>query len=278
MAEAGPRGRARRNRAAAERVTGGGEDVGEEAALRATPVEPAREDAARRPQVLILQEPFTAPGIAAALEQRGYAVCAPPREEDSWAAVRDVARAPMLLVLPVCEEEVEGIRRLRRLQVLAAVPILGVTRERGGPTSLEPLRSLGVVGLVDAQTPLEHLVFRVEQIVRPRRPGRRHERVAVFFPVDVAVPDEPFRVLYATTLSAGGMGLLATRPIEPNTDVDLRFHLLPGSDGLERKGRVVYCHEDPSARGVHRVGLFFYPADAAADQHLATEVERRLRG
>lgn len=252
--------------------------MGEEAALRAIPAEQAREDTARRPEVLILQEPFTVPGIVPALEQKGYAVCAPPRVEDSWAAVRDVERAPTLLVLPVCEEELEGIRRLRRLQVLAGVPILGVTQERGGSTSLEPLRSLGVVGLMDAQTPLENLVFRVEQIVRPRRSGRRYERVAVFFPVEVAVADEPFRVLYANTLSVGGLGLLATRPIEPNTDVNLRFQLRPGGDGFERKGRVVYCHEDPSARGVHRVGLFFYPADEVADRYLATEVERRLRG
>jgi hypothetical protein len=231
----------------------------------------------RRPQVLILQAPFAAEGIQAALEEAGYEVCAPPGELDPWLAVRDLERAPELLLLPVDDEELEGIRRLRRVQALARVPILGVARGCGPAAAFEPLRSLGVVGLVDARTPVEHVVFRVEQIVCPRRSGRRYERAPVFFGVDVAPEGQPSRVLYAATLSVGGLGLLSDEPIEPNTDVSLRFRLSPSVDDLALTGRVVYCHEEPSAPGMYRLGLFFYPLEESVRRRLADEVERRLR-
>jgi hypothetical protein len=245
-------------------------------AARRAPSEAGAERPARRPSVLLLQEPFDAPDVAAALEERGFEVWAPARHDDAWMAVRDVEEPPSLLVAPVSDEELASVRRLRRLRVLFQVPILGVTRGGSRPAALEPLRSLGMVGLVDAGAPLETVLFRVEQIVRPRRLGRRHERVQVFFPVEVAAAGGAFRVHYAGSLSVGGLGLLSHAPIEPNTDLALRFSPDGEPQPLELTGRAVYCHEDPAAPGTYRIGLFFYPMAEACERRLAGAVERRL--
>ena len=228
-------------------------------------------------RLLLLQEPFAEPGLIEALTAEGYDVVAPTRRPDAWQAVRDVEQAPDVVIVPIEPGQEQEIRRLRRLRVLESPPFLGVTREGSGEVSRETLRCLGVAGLVDRAAGLEHLLFRLDQILRPPVATRRHQRVPVFFAVAVRTGSSSWEALYAHTLSQGGMGLVADRPVEVNTDLSLRFEFRPAPEPLEVSARVVYCQALREAAGLHRIGVFFYPMPAEREQCLVEFVERAPR-
>jgi hypothetical protein len=72
------------------------------------------------------------------------------------------------------------------------------------------------------------------------------------------------------------MGVTSERPLDPNTDVRLRFGIEDGSHPLELAGRVVYCRCDADCAPIHEVGLFFVGLDAEDRSRLEGEVARLL--
>jgi len=174
-------------------------------------------------------------------------------------ALRHPCEQPDLVVLPICDRDsVDAIRDLVSDPILQGVPILGVTAASYADVDFLDLRELGVVGLIDQRVSSDHLVFRVNQVVRGLTEKRRFERLRVLLPMDLEAKGRTSRE-YALSLSTGGIGLASGRFLEPNTDVCLSFSPagLEELDGI--KGRVVHTFEVPDSVPRHRLGIVFYP-------------------
>lgn len=194
-------------------------------------------------------------------------------------ALERLVPRPDLLILPIAGNDpagIEAIRDLRSHRAAKDVPILGFMTLDRSAVDLEALRSAGVDGLIDKGWPPEHIVFRVNQIVRRAPEGRAHERAPAFFPVDVEVEGSIFTG-YALDLSVGGMRITSKLPLDPNTDVQVRFRLPDqGDDLLEIAGRVVHLRPRECAAEPYELGLFFYPPALGMPPAIQREVQRLL--
>jgi len=259
-----------------------GPDPRAESAAEAAEVQAAVEGEAppRRPRIFVADDTFLfRRRLSEILQEAGMEVVVCPADLAPDQALRQIAPVPDLLILPVFPADpstVATVREIRSHGPARAVPVLGLTTVDRRGLDLEALRAMGVDGLVDKSCIPEHLVFRVNQLVRRPRERRGWERAPAFFPVDLeaegAVTPE-----YALNLSLGGMRVTSTHRLEPNTDVRVRFQLASqSSEIIEAKGRVIYCSPREVASGPYEVGLFFYPFDARVTDWIEHEVQRLL--
>lgn len=242
-----------------------------------TKAETAAEPAA--PVVAVMQDPMVFPMRLP--DVLGHADCEVYElypNVDLLEALGTLKRPPRLLILPVRSDSPETVQRVRDLRALPEfreLSILGVVAaaDRAG-LDLSELRSLGLAGLVDCNAVPEHVIFRVNQMVRSYPERRRCLRAPAFLPIELEAAGHT-TTEYAVSLSVGGLGLSCSRVLEPNTDVRLGFRC-GGQDVGEIKGRVLHCTADPNAVPCNRVGIVFYPL--AEEQHamLEREVERLL--
>jgi CheY-like chemotaxis protein len=213
------------------------------------------------------------------LRAGGFDVTVKPRDLELVEALRRAPR-PDLLILPVSgadPETLDAIRVVRSEGLAASAPILAFTHLDRSGLDLDELRAIGVAGLIDKGCTPEHIAFRANQLVRSPRERRRHVRAPAFFPVDLHASGE-VTAEYGLGLSVGGMRVTSSRPLEPNTDVRLRFQLPASGEELVSAGaRVIYRRERSGAPVPYELGVFFYPLDAWTRDRIEAEVERLLR-
>ncbi len=194
-------------------------------------------------------------------------------------ALVELPRTPDVLILPIRASEaatLEQVRRIRGDHPCRETPILGFTTVCHGRQDLAELRSVGVSGVVDNSCIPETIVWRVNQLVREPRERRRFERAPTFMPVDLSA-EGVVTSEYALSLAVGGMRVTSSRPLPPNSDVQVRFQLPAESpDFMEVKGRVIYLRESSLPHPAHELGLFFYPMGDAERRRVEDEIERLL--
>lgn len=215
--------------------------------------------------------------LAELLENAGLAVDAVAMP---WRGLPDPGPSAQaaLLVLPLGAGGVgvPEIEALREGSALRAVPILGVARASEIEASRSRLTELGVLGVVDPSAPPEHVLFRVNAVVRPRSSRRSLERVPTCFAIELGVEGSQ-TCEYALNLSLGGIAITSLRPLEPNTDVSLRLRL-PFAEGAppEVRGRVVWAKPGVASGRRWQLGIFFYPLESPARAAIEAEIARVL--
>lgn len=243
---------------------------------------PAPEPGAHRPHVFLAHDMhFFRQSLARALREANVRVVIRPEDMNTLETLCVLSPVPDLLILPIQGQDpatLELVREIRATPGLQRVPILGVSSLDRSGLDFDELRRLGVEGLVDKRSIPEQVVFRVNQVLKPRADThrRRFRRAPTYMPVDLVVEDT-VRSEYALNLSCGGMLVTSAEPLEPNTDLKVRFRL-PGSgeDFIEASGRVVYQQPGRDASAPYLLGLFFYPLAERDHEVVAREVERIL--
>jgi len=183
---------------------------------------------------------------------------------------------PDIVLVPVGGGSwISRIRELRSNVALEKVPVLGMMSSAEVALDREAFQGLGVVGLVRRDAHPDHVVFRIDQVVRQAAERRSHERVGTVLAVDVEALGT-VTTEFVVSLSARGAGLASSRRLEPNTDVSLTFL----DDELGRlgaiQGRVARLVEIRDCLPAHRIGVVFYPLSDEAQNVLDDEVHRLL--
>jgi DNA-binding response OmpR family regulator len=245
-----------------------------------SPGAPATETdtSARRPRVFLEDDAyFFRLSLSAILGRAGVEVLVRPPGESVEDALRGLPSAPDLLIVAVRGPPLEAYERLRRVCASRApeeVPILGVTTLDRSGLDFEELRALGVVGLLDKSCRPEQIVFRVNQILRPRWVHRRrHERAPVYFPVDLEAAGAT-TTEYAIDLSPGGMRVTSARALDPNTEVCVRFRV--ESAWVDATARVAHRRAALDSSAPYEIGLFFQRIAPEAQTLVCREVDRSL--
>jgi hypothetical protein len=181
-----------------------------------------------------------------------------------------------LIIAPVrASTAVRQVEQLRADPLLRNAPILGITTLDRSSLAIDELRGLGVVGLVNKRAIPELITHRINELVRDYTQCRRFARAPTFHPVDVTLAGEVLTE-YALNLSAGGMLITASQPIEPGQEVTIRFQLpAVSSEWLEATGSVVYRRRGRNSVAVYELGVHF-PAPRAEVQRLLDLEVRRL--
>lgn len=193
--------------------------------------------------------------------------------------ISDLERLPDLLILSLgCANlsMLEEIREVRAPVRNRHIPILGVVTFGKNGLDIPMLRAHGVVGLIDRDAEPEAVIHRVDSMVGSPECRRIYERVSCFLPVKI-VEDRCLKNEFALDLSASGIRLTINKPIEPNTDLKLRFRLLMIDDHwINVNGRVVHRLPKRNSAGCYEVGVFFYPVSPFSQNLISKEVERLL--
>lgn len=241
----------------------------------------AEEVEADPPPLLVLDrdDHFYRLPLSAVLRDAGFDVADASREGGGAglaAAVDHAGRLPVGFVVHFGEpaqQAVATLLELRERRELASVPVVAITTLGRRGLDLARIRELGVVGVLDKRMIPEDVVDRLRRILVGPESGRRYERVPAFFPIDLEA-DGQTTTEYARNLSVGGLGLLSTRRILPNTDVRLRFRLEGEGRDVEISGRVIYSRQAQGAAD-RELGVFFYPMEAPIRRALEAEVAWR---
>jgi CheY-like chemotaxis protein len=191
--------------------------------------------------------------------------------------LRRIEVRPDLIVLRVqrpVSRACELLREISGIQALQPVRFLGLTLLDRSDLDHAQLRALGVVGLIDKSLIPEQIVFRVNQIVRPRPTfRRRHVRAPVFLPVDLEHGAGALSE-YALDLSVAGLRVTSPECMEVGADVGL--HLRIRSDSIHAKARVAHCSSSSNRPWAFESGLTFHPIEPSSQELLADEVTRSL--
>lgn len=233
-----------------------------------------------RPRVLLCEEThFHRMLLSDIVAEAGCEAQWLPEGRSLVEAARSGRAAPDLVMLPLRPgdpQAAQGLATLRTLGGWGDVPVLAITTLAGSGFDPSALRTLGVIGAIDKTAIPEHVIFRINQVVRPYDSGRRNVRAPSFFPVDVECAGSS-TTEYALNLSVAGMGLSSSRSIEPNTDITVRFWTPERSELIELSARVIHCQDSRRRYAPFELGVFFYPPAPAVAVRLENAVARLLQ-
>ena len=237
----------------------------------------AQQDRNAKPLVFVLQDALLFDlGLPQLIRSANCEPCEIFPNAELAALAHETSAQPDLLVASLyTADTIDRIRFLRALPGRKEVPVLGITDAAGARLDFGKLKACGVVGLVDRTASLEHLEFCINQIVRDQPERRRWERARTFFPVELdamgMVSSE-----FLLNLSLGGVGIVSSRRLEPNTEVRLRFVCADLAPLGEIAGRVARLSETSRALPANRLGIVFSPLDSGKQLILESTVERLL--
>lgn len=230
-----------------------------------------------RPRVTILLDPHLAKRhLALVLRAAGHDVLEVYPNAPPDTLMGPASRDPDVILATVGDEaSLRRIQELRAIEPVEKVPLLGLLAPKCTPPDRERLLDLGIVGLVATGAHADHIVYRVDLVVRQLRERRQRERVGTLLPVEVEALGR-VTTEFIVSLSAGGAGIASTRRLEPNTDVSLLFL----DEELESvgsvRGRVARLAQLRDCLPGFRVGVVFYPLPEEIQAILEDEIQRML--
>lgn len=190
-------------------------------------------------------------------------------------------RLPDALVVSI-DRPVEGrnglLRDVRAVQRRFEIPVLGVAMLSRLGIAPDVLRGYGFAGVIDPRTrPTDVLARVLRQMGLPTCDLGSHERASCVFPVELSLGRSRFVREFSINLSATGMRLTSTLPIDVNRDIRLRFELpsvAHGAIGVE--ARVVHRITFRNSQGCWEIGVFFKGLEDADREAIARYVESLL--
>lgn len=233
----------------------------------------------RRPRVFIKQDVVFGDTLLSRIVEQAGCELQPSIESSASSDALDEDPVPLALIIVSLDPDpmrtIAWVADLRRRDWLAAVPILGVSSLDRLGIDYRRLREVGLTGLIDAGAPREHVRFRVSQLAYRGREGRRFERAPCCIPVELETGGER-TTAYATSLSAGGMGLACSHRIEPNTVLGLRFALDEETEPISVSGRIVRLQESRRPDAAYEIGVFFHRLSRPVHDEISATVSRLL--
>lgn len=238
---------------------------------------PSEETRSERPHVLLAPDlAFVGQRLARTLRDSGCEVLQVPAGHSVADAVRELEPPPDLLVMRLGPPVRERLEQLKAVHVEARIPVLGVHSVALREVDHQELRRCGVAALLDASAPRDRVVHRVNRLVRPARSRRREQRVSCFLPVEV-VRGGTISPQYAVDLSVNGMRLTTDVPLDPGSEVQLRFRLpMISAEPIDVRGRVVHRSPDRNSAGLHELGVAFGALEPRSRHLIEREVARLL--
>lgn len=230
-----------------------------------------------KPLVFVLQdERLFDLGLPQRVRNAGCDACEIFPNADLAAFAHEKSERPDLLIVSLqMTGNLDRIRFLRTLPDCEGVPVLGITDPAGVRLDLERLQACGVVELIDRAASLEHLEFCINKVVRGM-PERRHsERVRTFVPIELDALGKASSE-FLISLSLGGVGIISSRRLEPDTEVRLRFACADLAPLGEIDGCVACLRETSRTLPANRLGIVFAPLDSRKQLILKSTVERLL--
>jgi len=222
---------------------------------------------------------FTGIPLPEILQGRSYELITCDRQGSLGKIISNLDHRPDLLIASLGSTDPSMLEEIRELRAPARnrqIPILGVTIFANSGMDIPMLRAHGIVGLIDENSEPQAVLRRIDFMVGSLERCRRQERTPCFFPVEI-LTDGYFENEYALNLSAGGIRMTVDKPVDPNTDLKLRFRLPMISDNLIAvTGRVVHRLPKQNSAGRYEIGAFFYPMSPLSHDLIANEVERLL--
>jgi CheY-like chemotaxis protein len=215
--------------------------------------------------------------LSQVLRGAGYDVILKPDDICLREAVENEAMPPDLLLMRIEPEDpasLEAVRELRTAGLTNGPQILGFTAQGRADFDPDPLRRVGLAGVLDGGCVPAEVFSRVNRMLRAPHERRRHLRAQMRTDVEVTAHGETTRET-GITLSIGGMGIATARSIEVNTFVRVRF-AVPESvdDPIQAEGRATYVLKPGTPE--QSFGMFFYPLRDRAVGLIHREVERLL--
>jgi CheY-like chemotaxis protein len=235
----------------------------------------------RRRILLVEDAGFSGGPLARILVRWNFEVVTAGRGDAAARAIEGLGRVDLAVVALPGSRDADAalLEALRALPALAQTPMLAVTRAGVGIVDCDALRRLGVVGVMGCDRSPENVAFRVGQILPLGSVAeRRHFRVPVDFAVEVEAQGGRTQQR-AENLSAGGIRLRSTVPLEVNATVGLRFRLpLHPDEAIALEGRVIHCAPAAGRDGAYTVGLFFRSIPPRGRTLVEVEIVRLLAG
>lgn len=133
----------------------------------------------------------------------------------------------------------ELVKALRRTDRLKA-PILVFSGTVTNADEVRELASLGVAGYINEYTAVQHIVRSLAPHLFPDSDNRRTSpRVVLGIPISYRFGNTIAAAL-TLNISAGGLAIRTTNPLEPGTEMKLRFRLPGAEDDIEAAARVAW--------------------------------------
>jgi CheY-like chemotaxis protein len=201
-------------------------------------------DARRKKTILLVDDsPFFLARLKDLLATMGYDILESTRARDAQAILQREHGRIDLLIIDLKMPEMDGFEYLRWLRSQSwggAIHVLVLTGAYELDEIIEPLRQLGVVGLMDKGSHPHHILTRVNGVLNPDvAQARKHERVTCHLPLNFTYGAIRKEALL-THVSLGGAFLVTEEiiPVESTIEVNLQ---LPGVARIHHvQGRVVW--------------------------------------
>lgn len=240
-------------------------------------------EASRRQRILLVDDsPFFLARLKDMVAAMGYEILERTRAREAQDLVAKEHGAIDLLVMDLKMPEMDGFEFLRWLRSQPWGPQVGVLVLTGAyelDEIVQPLRKLGVLGLMDKGSHPHHILARINSVLHPQAGRSRHnDRVACNLPVTYTRGGARSQAVM-THIGPGGC-FLATEegvPVESSVEVSVQFPEVTGA--YRFPGRVVWVlggegwTKAPAA--VKGIGVQWKEISQDAADHLKTFIDER---
>jgi uncharacterized protein (TIGR02266 family) len=175
-----------------------------------------------------------------ALANAGHQVLTARTATDLLAAVREKAAEIDLIVVDLALPHGHGtdlIRTLQKIEGLKA-PIVVFSGTIASASEVRELTGLGIAGYVNEYTSVQHIARSLAPHLFPDSHNRRTSpRVVLAIPITYRFGNTIASGL-SINISTGGVAVRTTSPLEPGTEVKVRFKLPEGKGEVEAGAKV----------------------------------------
>lgn len=180
--------------------------------------------------------------------------------------------SPLLVLLDLRDSRTGAahLAEVWRARYGAALPLIVVAESVQSAADARALHAIGITGYLSASTDESQLMPALAPWLYPDNFNRRsHPRLGISLPVSYRSSDTVAAAL-TSNISRGGMAVRTTRPLAPDTAVDVSIRLPGCVDDVTLEARV--CWREPGVA----MGLTFTRMSAGAQAAIDACVEARL--
>jgi uncharacterized protein (TIGR02266 family) len=203
---------------------------------------PASTAAAAKTVLVADDTAFVRDRFQTALGNAGHRTITVRTGGDLLAQVREAPGSIDLIVLDLRLPHGRGlemIKALRRIDGLQA-PIVVFSGTIANADEVRELAALGVAGYINEYTSVQHIVRALAPHLFPDQDNRRASpRVVLGIPISYRFGNTIAAAL-TLNISTGGLAVRTTSPLEPGTELKVRFRLPGSKDDVEAAARVAW--------------------------------------
>ena len=203
---------------------------------------PASTAAAAKTVIVADDTAFVRDRFQTALGNAGHTVVTVRTGAELLAHVREAGERVDLIVMDLRLPQSQGtqlIKALQKIDILKA-PIVVFSGTIASSDEVRELAGLGVAGYINEYTSVQHIVRSLAPHLFPDNDNRRASpRVVLGIPISYRFGNTIAAAL-TLNISSGGLAIRTTSPLDPGTELKLRFRLPGTKDEVECVARVAW--------------------------------------